>query len=500
METCALYNEYGEPLTWTFTVSLGTCIYNTYDRIAFIVGWLSVLSWTLALLPQIVTNCKNQSAESQSFWFWVLWLAGDFCNLSGCILTHNLLTNTALAFVYALFTLFAVLQFIWYEFLVKRRDFGLKHRHTHATHQVRLLSDSQSQTTNHTHTQEQQAQGGMWNTPHFAARYASPTRPQSMTPQLRRTLLILSRSPRMFSVTPQLAPALRREYEAMQRQQRSAEHEHSLSGDTLESGSDHFAATREHSSGGDSLPPMAAARNSARMPFNQVALLAGADVEASAQTGPVLARARSLNAEKAEDPLSITALTRTHSVDTMALRTTRNPNYGSMQTIMSTLSSMSMTLVMLYGLNLSVSEDEAVHRSRVLLSEQGQEVEKQLAPALVMGMALGGASSLIYISSRIPQLRLMVRSKDVSGLNPAFFCLTFSGNVTQCLSMLVNRQIYTHAHDLLSKLPWLASSGICIFQDAPILFLVYLYSARGKHKGKDKDKLIMMHAVGAQAV
>ena len=82
-QVCAEYNEYHEQLRWTFTEPLGTCIYNILDEIAFIVGWLSVLSWTFALLPQIITNCKNQAAESQSFWFWVLWLVGDCCNFGG---------------------------------------------------------------------------------------------------------------------------------------------------------------------------------------------------------------------------------------------------------------------------------------------------------------------------------------------------------------------------------------------------------------------------------
>eukprot|EP01083_Nonionella_stella_P182119 654363_1 len=43
---------------------------------------------------------------------------------AGCILTHNLITNIALALVYLSFTAFACLQFIWYEYLLKRRNFA----------------------------------------------------------------------------------------------------------------------------------------------------------------------------------------------------------------------------------------------------------------------------------------------------------------------------------------------------------------------------------------
>merc|ERR1712019_206006 len=106
---------------------------------------------------------------------------------------------------------------------------------------------------------------------------------------------------------------------------------------------------------------------------------------------------------------------------------------------------MSMTIVMLYNVSHMNGQGQGIEHSddtsRVLLSE----VEEVVGMSLwyVAGIALGWASSLIYISSRFPQLSLMMRSKDVSGINPAFFCLTFTGNLTQCLSMLINRQIYT---------------------------------------------------------
>merc|ERR550539_1995910 len=42
-------------------------------------------------------------------------------------------------------------------------------------------------------------------------------------------------------------------------------------------------------------------------------------------------------------------------------------------------------------------------------------------------MILGWFSSFIYISSRIPQLRLMTKSGCVNGINPAFFLFDFYG-------------------------------------------------------------------------
>ena len=160
------------------------------------------------------------------------------------------------------------------------------------------------------------------------------------------------------------------------------------------------------------------------------------------------------------------------------LRATTNPNYGSMSTIMSVLSS-TATIVMIYGkMHRNVNDNDGVDlsSSRQLLGEIEVAAKSQVDILMMIGMILGWVSSFIYISSRIPQLRLMLKTKDVSGLNPAFFCLTFSGNLTQCLSMVINKQIYHHQKDFVSKLPWLVSSGVCIFQDGFILFLIYLYS------------------------
>ncbi|ETO19543.1 hypothetical protein RFI_17687 [Reticulomyxa filosa] len=132
--SCQPTNEFGEQLRWRRTEPLGVCIYNikkkltqtfkkkkyTYEEVSFVVGWISVAIWTVALLPQIISNCVHQSAESQSFLFWLLWLVGDICNLVGCILTRNLVTNIALAFVYLTVTVVAFVQYVYYEFFLPR--------------------------------------------------------------------------------------------------------------------------------------------------------------------------------------------------------------------------------------------------------------------------------------------------------------------------------------------------------------------------------------------
>jgi len=92
-----------------------------------------------------------------------------------------------------------------------------------------------------------------------------------------------------------------------------------------------------------------------------------------------------------------------------------------------------------------------------------------------IGVIFGWLCTGIYVSSRIPQLKLMLSTKKVEGLNPLFFCLTMLGNLTQCASMLVMPGTYTKMSVFVTMLPWLISSGVCMLQDSSILFLIFLY-------------------------
>eukprot|EP01084_Bolivina_argentea_P041617 76805_1 len=370
---CPLHNEYNEPLEWTFTEALGTCIYNVYDQSSFIIGWIAVVIWTFALLPQIITNFKNKAAESQSFWFWLLWVIGDFCNLTGCILTKNLITNVALALVYLLFTAFAFVQWIWYEYILAKRKKNV-----------------------------------------FSS--------ISMSPKLIKTLKLLSKSPRKLSVSYQLSEDMRTEYDAIQAQK-----------------------------------------------FNQEQHLFSEDTDNECQDNNCITpHSHNKSIKIYED----------YDTNLEPLRSSNTTRYGSISTVLSTLS-MSITVVMLYGINTNHNsyEHNYGNSQRILLSEIEITSNDQIQVLMMLGMLLGWTSCLIYASSRIPQLKLMLNTKDVSGINPMFFGLTFAGNLAQCLSMLINKQIYQYSHDLYSKLPWLLTAAVCMIQDGTILFLIYLYKS-----------------------
>mmetsp|Transcript_30982 Transcript_30982/g.38045 ORF Transcript_30982/g.38045 Transcript_30982/m.38045 type:complete len:473 (+) Transcript_30982:28-1446(+) len=450
---CSPYDIYGDELRWNFTSMFGTCIYNIYDQISFIIGWMSVVSWTFALLPQIITNCKNGKAESQSFYFWLLWIIGDVCNLAGCLLTHNLLTNIVLATVYFSLTLVAIIQFMWYA------------------HQDKQDSDRNVKESDNISRKiiQQKVEG-------------------SMSPSLRAAVNILHLTPRMYSLNPGLNKKQRNELNKIDLNC----HEHHLNSPafTVYSRSNELRAKKVHHHSHGNMSPMM---------LPHVNTVTHHNSDPTHKPLPNVPDNRSLKNlyeglnVKQKNNNKYSPLMQSHSngnnTDEQTSLLSKNSNkYGATKAALTTATLISTTGVTYFGYYsdiLSLSNDsnniDNYNISRRLLSSQIQTA------LLMIGIVLGWLSSIIYISSRIPQLRLMCSTKNVRGLNPWLFVLSFSGNTTQCLSMLINKQIYHNSKDMYSKLPWLLSSGVCMAQDFLIISLIWIYSIKDSSKVDDKS-------------
>lgn len=57
-------------------VYLKYCLCSTRDGVALTLGLLSVVSWGVAEIPQIITNHKTKSAEGLSIAFLTTWIVG----------------------------------------------------------------------------------------------------------------------------------------------------------------------------------------------------------------------------------------------------------------------------------------------------------------------------------------------------------------------------------------------------------------------------------------
>ncbi|KAL8493495.1 hypothetical protein ACS0TY_024636 [Phlomoides rotata] len=94
----------------------GYCICNTGSGwFSSVLGLISVISWCVAEIPQIITNCKKKSAEGLSIVFLVTWILGDFFNVFGCILEPATLpTQYYVAVLYAITTSVLAVQALYY--------------------------------------------------------------------------------------------------------------------------------------------------------------------------------------------------------------------------------------------------------------------------------------------------------------------------------------------------------------------------------------------------
>ncbi|EFJ14016.1 hypothetical protein SELMODRAFT_121256 [Selaginella moellendorffii] len=105
---------------WIFRY-LKDCVCDVKDGVSFSLGLISVLSWGIAEVPQIITNYKEKSTEGVSLLFLMTWVVGDFFNIAGCLLEPATLpTQFYMALLYTLTTLVLVAQTIYYGQIAKR--------------------------------------------------------------------------------------------------------------------------------------------------------------------------------------------------------------------------------------------------------------------------------------------------------------------------------------------------------------------------------------------
>lgn len=90
------------------------------EIVTFVLGTISVLSWGVAEIPQIITNFKEKSAEGLAVSFLVTWIIGDIFNLAGCYLEPATLpTQFYVALLYTAITILLAGQTIYYGRLNK---------------------------------------------------------------------------------------------------------------------------------------------------------------------------------------------------------------------------------------------------------------------------------------------------------------------------------------------------------------------------------------------
>ncbi|KAK9475058.1 PQ loop repeat-domain-containing protein [Dipodascopsis tothii] len=111
---CPYTDERGLALVEWIARSTGSCMYGTLGALSYIFGYLSLFAWLGAQLPQVVANYRNHSVEALSWMFLFQWFMGDFTNLIGCLLTHQLPFQTLLATYYLCIDVILGSQYVYY--------------------------------------------------------------------------------------------------------------------------------------------------------------------------------------------------------------------------------------------------------------------------------------------------------------------------------------------------------------------------------------------------
>lgn len=102
-------------------IYLKYCLCSQKDGAALALGLLSVISWGIAEVPQIITNYRQKSTEGLSIAFLMTWIVGDLFNLVGCFLEPATLpTQFYMALLYTITTVVLTGQTIYYSHVYYR--------------------------------------------------------------------------------------------------------------------------------------------------------------------------------------------------------------------------------------------------------------------------------------------------------------------------------------------------------------------------------------------
>ncbi|XP_041023341.1 uncharacterized protein LOC121264289 [Juglans microcarpa x Juglans regia] len=85
------------------------------DEVSFTLGLISIIGWSVAEIPQIITNYREKSAEGLSITFLLTWILGDVFNLLGCWLEPATLpTQYYMAVLYVVTCGILIAQALYY--------------------------------------------------------------------------------------------------------------------------------------------------------------------------------------------------------------------------------------------------------------------------------------------------------------------------------------------------------------------------------------------------
>ncbi|AOA65340.1 Putative vacuolar membrane transporter for cationic amino acids [Komagataella phaffii CBS 7435] len=119
-----------------------TFLTNMLGRISVVAGYLSIISWLFAQLPQVIKIYNTKSLEGVSLAFLLVWFVGDFLNFTSCLLNDAMAFQILLSGYYCMIDLILAGQFYYYTHMYR-----LHHHHHHNQHHQHPLKKTNRLTT-----------------------------------------------------------------------------------------------------------------------------------------------------------------------------------------------------------------------------------------------------------------------------------------------------------------------------------------------------------------
>nr|CDS31326.1 PQ loop repeat containing protein 2 [Hymenolepis microstoma] len=102
-------------LDWAW-YGLGECIRTTRDVVSIVFGIMSIISWVIFGLPQIIENCRKKIPDSAvSIFLLIFWVLGDSLNFIGTFLTNQLFLQKLLAGYTVFIDIVLFSQYVYYK-------------------------------------------------------------------------------------------------------------------------------------------------------------------------------------------------------------------------------------------------------------------------------------------------------------------------------------------------------------------------------------------------
>lgn len=168
-------------------VYLSYCLCGVKDGMSLTLGLISVISWGVAEVPQIITSYKEKSTEGLSIAFLMTWIVGDLFNVIGCLLEPSTLpTQFYMALLYTATTAILTAQTIYYGHIYPRLKERRLHQFQKKQHQqgevakAKLLGSSTSTNESKANTYEDNDSGSTKDQPR------APSSPIPVGAPLRR--------------------------------------------------------------------------------------------------------------------------------------------------------------------------------------------------------------------------------------------------------------------------------------------------------------------------